>query len=222
MADLFTKNGHNMFDMSSLLQKSIRRSDAINAGYAANELFGRYASYLWKRLLTISAEDCDGIITKEIIALKQACEAVNTSYKNYDKNPLFVSKAVVLLLKAYKNRDADYFACNLMNSDITYDDDRLKRFLSNSATHFRGIPEYTYDCHTKRGRMFGKTKDDMVRDEQAALRPKRKGLFDNEPWDKMKEIQARGECDKEKGVPFPSKEMLNELDQGVQSQSLFD
>ena len=34
---LYTKNGHSMYDMVSLLQKAIRRGDAEVAGYAANE-----------------------------------------------------------------------------------------------------------------------------------------------------------------------------------------
>lgn len=51
MAMLYTKNGHSMYDMVSLLQKAIRRGDAEVAGYAANELRGRYNAYLWRRLL---------------------------------------------------------------------------------------------------------------------------------------------------------------------------
>ena len=33
--DLRTRNGHNMYDMSSMLQKSIRRCNYELAGYAA-------------------------------------------------------------------------------------------------------------------------------------------------------------------------------------------
>ena len=61
--DLRTRNGHNMYDMSSMLQKSIRRCNYELAGYAAMELFGRYWKYLWRRLIVISAEDCYGVIT---------------------------------------------------------------------------------------------------------------------------------------------------------------
>ena len=35
---LYTKNGHNMFEVSSLIQKAIRRSNKDYACYAANEL----------------------------------------------------------------------------------------------------------------------------------------------------------------------------------------
>ena len=42
---LYTKNGHSMYDMVSLLQKAIRRGDVEIAGYAANELRGRYNAW---------------------------------------------------------------------------------------------------------------------------------------------------------------------------------
>lgn len=63
------------------------------AGYAANELRGRYNSYLWRRLLAISAEDCYGIMTKEIEALREADDVYNQKRKGYEREPLFISKA---------------------------------------------------------------------------------------------------------------------------------
>ena len=75
--NLKTTNGYDLFEMSSMIQKAIRRCDIPHAAYAANELSGKYRKYLWKRLLTVSAEDCYGIMTKEIVALQQADECVN-------------------------------------------------------------------------------------------------------------------------------------------------
>lgn len=72
--NMITKNGHNFFEMAAMLQNAIRRADYQRAGYAANEMFPKYRGYLWRRLLIISAEDCYGIMTKEIVALKQAEE----------------------------------------------------------------------------------------------------------------------------------------------------
>ena len=117
---LYTKNGHNMFEVSSLIQKAIRRSNKDYAGYAANELAPRFRNYLWKRLLCVSAEDCYDLITNKIVALKQADDAQNWQ----SKSPLFIEKAIGILLAARKNRDADYFACNLLNSrDRVYFDE---------------------------------------------------------------------------------------------------
>ena len=112
-----TKNGYSMFEMSSMVQKAIRRCDIPHAAYAANELSVSYRGYLWKRLLTVSAEDCYGIMTKEIVALQKADEYVNAKAKPGQTNDLFIAKAVVLLCMARKNRDADYVACNFMWGD---------------------------------------------------------------------------------------------------------
>lgn len=212
---MLTKNGHSMFDISSLLQKSIRRCDPINAGYAANELLGRYRGYLWKRLLTISAEDCWGIVTAEIVGLQKADEIVNAKAKGYDINPLFIAKAVTLLLKASKNRDADYFACNLLNSNKTLPDEELKSFLVNASARFRGIPQYTYDCHTRQGRSMGKTKQDMILSEQACLKPHQVGDFDNESWDNFFKYEAEG-FDLEKGFPLPDPKDVHDVTHGIE------
>jgi hypothetical protein len=40
------------------------------------------------------------------------------------------------------------------------------------------LPDYTFDCHTIRGKKKGKTKDDFFRDEFAALDPREQGEFD--------------------------------------------
>lgn len=109
---LYTQHGHNMFEVSSLIQKAIRRSNKDYACYAANELVPRYRNYLWKRLLCVSAEDCYDLITNKIVALKQADDSQNWQ----QKSPLFIEKALGILLATRKNRDADYFACNLLNS----------------------------------------------------------------------------------------------------------
>ena len=64
-----TVGGYDFFEVSSAMQKAIRRADAAVAGYFALELWtSGYRDYVWKRLFTISAEDCYGVITKEIEA----------------------------------------------------------------------------------------------------------------------------------------------------------
>ena len=91
---MITKNGHNFFEMAAMLQNAIRRADYQRAGYAANEMFPKYRGYLWRRLLIISAEDCYGIMTKEIVALKQAEEMMKNGGSD---ETIFVSKAITLL-----------------------------------------------------------------------------------------------------------------------------
>ena len=182
--DARTKNGYSMYEMSSMIQKAIRRCDIPHAAYAANELSVKYRKYLWKRLLTVSAEDCYGIMTKEIIALMQADEVVNEKNKPGATNDLFISKAVVLLCMARKNRDADYVACNFMWGDRTLTDEEFDQFVDyeiveklKSTTRF-DVPGYVYDCHTRVGRRRGATLMDFFSDENEALEPRQMSLFD--------------------------------------------
>lgn len=207
---LFTKNGHSMYDMVSLLQKAIRRGDAEVAGYAANELRGRYNAYLWRRLLAISAEDCYGIMTKEIEALRQADDVYNQKRKGYEREPLFISKAITLLLYARKNRDADYFSCNLMQSEkvLKYDN-----YLHIEECRFSGMPAYAYDCHTMEGKRRGKTVADFIVTEQRELDNPQKGLFDEESWDRFLVAERRGGWRNDDAkYPLPTTQQLKELE----------
>ncbi len=73
-----TTRGYNFGEVSSAMQKAVRRGDAKLAGYWALELFASgYGNYVWKRLLTISAEDCWGILTQEVKALHDGYQHVN-------------------------------------------------------------------------------------------------------------------------------------------------
>ena len=178
-----TRSGHNMYDMASMLQKAIRRCDFQRAGYAAYELFGGYHTFLWKRLIVTSAEDCYGIMTKEIIALKMADDEVNKGKRGYEKDPLFVAKAITLLCLARKNRDACYVACNFMTaSDILSEEEIEHVDITQCDLGVEGIPDWVFDCHTLRGKRNGKTEVDMGEDEQAALTPHQVSFFDYGDW----------------------------------------
>ena len=49
--------GYDFFEVSSAMQKAIRRADTGVAGFFALELWASgYRDYVWKRLFTISAE----------------------------------------------------------------------------------------------------------------------------------------------------------------------
>jgi len=106
--NLYTKNYHNMFEISSLVQKSLRRGDVEFACYAASEMEKSYRAYLWKRLLVTSAEDCFDLVTNQVLRCKEDDDV--------RKDNINLSRAVSVLISARKNRDADYFACNLLYS----------------------------------------------------------------------------------------------------------
>jgi len=70
---LTTIRGYVLADVVSALQKAIRRGDARLAGYFAIEMHeSNFGAYAFRRLLTVSAEDCHGILTAEVRALYEA------------------------------------------------------------------------------------------------------------------------------------------------------
>ena len=172
--ELTTTNGYSLFDMSSMLQKAIRRADVFHAAFAAKEMHPRFRKYLWKRLLTVSAEDCYGIITKEIEALWQGYTLVNKGAKE-KKGRIFISKAVLILCDCRKNRDADH----LQNFIYDRGDVDVEKWFDDVRRFPVQVPEYTFDVHTLKGKKKGMTKEDFFRDEMAALTPREPGLFDD-------------------------------------------
>lgn len=178
--DLTTRKGHSLFTMASMYQKSIRRGDAQNAAYAAGELYDRYPFYLWRRTMVIAAEDCFGCISDDIYALWQCEQEVNKNKHGDERTRIFIAKAIVLLLHARKNRDADYLACNLMDTNELKIEAELVEF---DQAKLSEIPEYVYDIHTLEGKKSGKSKADFAKDEMLALKNGRVGLFDNCEWD---------------------------------------
>ena len=124
-----TPNGYDLFEMSSMIQKAIRRSDIPHAAYAANELGGKYRKYLWKRLLTVSAEDCYGIMTKEIVAFTAGRRVRKQKAKIGETNDLFIAKAVIFTVHGTEEPDADYVACNFMWGDKNLTEEEFNQFV---------------------------------------------------------------------------------------------
>lgn len=176
-----TVRGFDFFECSSTMQKAIRRADTAMAGYFALELVASgYAKYVWKRLLTVSAEDCWGILTHEVEALFNGWKLVNEGKKRgeNEKGRIFICKAVVLLCSAKKSRDADHLSNIVYDRGIGVNEEDLIRELANAGEYI-DIPEYAFDCHTKKGRQQGATKSDFFHAEQAGLKPLEPGLFDD-------------------------------------------
>ena len=175
-----TKRGYNLFEVVSCLQKAIRRGDTALAGYMAVELFeSGFDQYCWKRLLTVSAEDCAGIITQEIRALYDSFLQVNEGAKRR-RGRIFISKAVIVLCQARKCRDADHLQ-NFVYDRQMIDAERLAAAVAETRSNPENVelPEYTFDVHTRRGRMNGRTKAEFFQTEFAALLPREQGEFDH-------------------------------------------
>ena len=177
---LRTKRNYNFSEVSSAMQKAIRRGDAQLAGYWALELWSSgFGRYVWKRLLTVSAEDCWGILTAEVKALHDSYLVVNDGVPaKQARGRIFISKAVILLCLAKKNRDADHLQNFVFDQQAGLDENTLAEELRSSGEYVQ-IPDYAYDCHTSAGKKRGKTKADFFKAEQAALEPFQPGLFDH-------------------------------------------
>ncbi len=181
---LLTSKGYQLSDVASALQKAIRRGDARLAGYFAIEIFEKggkspgYPAYAWRRLLTVSAEDCAGIITQEIKALFDSWEVI-VKAKGRGAGRIFLSKAVILLCQAAKSRDADHLT-NLVYDPKAIDEMALEAALDEARATPEAIPDYAHDCHTGTGKRAGKTKTQFFIEEQDALSPRAPGFFDDD------------------------------------------
>jgi len=181
--ELKTKRGYDLYVVASALQKSIRRSDFKLAGYMALELFASgYGNYAWKRLLTVSAEDCYGIVTKEIKALHDSYLFINKGKKAKDhKGRIFISKAVIILCECLKSRDADILQNFVYDKKFSISDEEIEQVFDEVREQEKvEIPEYVYDVHTLKGKRSGKTKEQFFIEEEEALKPKpeQQSLFD--------------------------------------------
>jgi replication-associated recombination protein RarA len=176
---LTTKKGYNLNEVVSVFQKAIRRGDTRLAGYFGIELFeSGYQEYAWRRTLTVSAEDCFGIITTEIKALYDSWKVA--SQGNKLKGRIFFSKAIIILSECLKSRDADHL------TNLVYDKDAIEveaidaAFKEARDSTNEKIPDYAFDVHTMKGKYAGKTKKQFFIDEQEALKPRQVGLFDQD------------------------------------------
>lgn len=178
--DLRTQRGYDFYKVSSSLQKAVRRGDVRVAGYMALELFPKYADYCWKRLLTISAEDCYGVVTKEIKALYDAFWIVNKGKKG-DRlgGRVFISKAVILLCTTRHNRDADILSNFVYDKRRGLTDAQIDAYMNEVREENIPIPGYAYDCHTREGKMRGKTKAQFFVEEEQALEYRQMSIFDD-------------------------------------------
>lgn len=144
-----TVDGYINGQVTSALQKAIRRSNVDDALFWASEMdLSGNANYLWKRLRVIASEDIG-------IADNMACVQVRALYENWkelrndygeqigggdDGATKYIMHAVMILANAPKSRIVDHAAI------LMYNGDREKR----------EIPDYALDMHTDAGREMGR------------------------------------------------------------------
>lgn len=144
-------------DVSSAMQKAIRRGDVEGALFWATEFeIGGYGNYVWERLRIIASEDV-GLADPEVVILTR------TLYENWEQrvdkekkaakagHPIpresvqFILHAVWALALAKKHRGVDHAVM------VFYHSDRSK-----IPTCANGIPDHVYDMHTAKGKQMGR------------------------------------------------------------------
>lgn len=145
-----TKNGYDLFELLSALQKCIRRGMEYEAVHFAVELseFGRGGpTSLWKRLKTVACEDigCANPVMPILIDTLHKHYQSETGGLSPDEDycRLLIVNAVVCLCRSPKTRITD----DLLN--VVY-----------TEREFEGehpeIPDFALDMHTKRGKEKGR------------------------------------------------------------------
>ena len=178
-----TVRGYDFYEVSSAMQKAIRRSDKKVAAYFAMELFeSGYYKYVWKRLFTISAEDVQEYVTAELDALFNGFSMVNSGWNGADKpkGRIFITKAVFLLCDAVKSRDTDHLNIIIYDHKLGINDDEIDKYIQEARSEGRiHVPEYAMDVHTVAGKKSGKTKGQFILEEMKSLQPVQLSLFDD-------------------------------------------
>ena len=106
---------YNIFDVSSLLQKSVRRSDEEVAAWAAWELVrSGYDNMFWKRILTIATEDTsiESDVTTQVRSLYQLgtgqVDVVDGWSAENERGRVCALRAAVVCAQAQSSRLCDY------------------------------------------------------------------------------------------------------------------
>lgn len=115
--EILTKNEHNFYSVSSMMQKAIRRGDRRSAVLAANEITENFPMYVSNRAPVILCEDCYGLLGVKIEPLIMENKKLDTARKkaNGDELTQILSKIklnnikiIELLARGKYNRDLQY------------------------------------------------------------------------------------------------------------------
>jgi replication-associated recombination protein RarA len=141
-----TENGYPFDEVTSALQKSIRRGLEEEAMYWAVELESRFPDYLFKRLQVISVEDIGLADPQVVLYVAEMRRLYQELKKEHDKEPkrksrsfrMVLANAILAMCRAQKSRLGDEFQIVIYG--------RIE------AGWKLDIPDYALDMHTNRGR----------------------------------------------------------------------
>jgi replication-associated recombination protein RarA len=153
-----TPGGYVIEEVTSALQKSIRRGIEDEALFWATELdLAGYGNYAWKRIRIIASEDvgpAEPLAAITVRLLYENWRDQRREHPDAQSERLFLIHAVITLCQATKSRICDHAGI------VMYEGERPRR----------EIPDYALDKHTGRGRSMHRGADHFF-DEGAKLYP---------------------------------------------------
>lgn len=174
---VYSKNGHDMYDLENALNVSILKRHYVKAGYCANEIVETDNSFLWDSLVDISQASFGGELTDEIWALSKADACMK------EREKIFPGKAISLLMQSLKEHEPGFFewdyekAPKVIPFNVFDGFDMEECFLPGDE-----IPDWVFSWHTSKGKRMGRDCVDSIIDDQLALNPLQEALFDRFDW----------------------------------------
>jgi len=141
-----TKNGYDLWELISALQKDIRRGNEKQAVFWALELESINPTTLWNRLMLIASEDIGPANSQMSVLI----DVLHRQYQNLSKSGeegLFLIHAVLALSRSKKTREVGELFV------MTYPKVELGKEFGEGLPP---IPDYAIDMHTPKGREKGK------------------------------------------------------------------
>jgi len=162
---LITQKGYDFFEVTSALQKTIRRGKEHEALYWTMELLPRYEFYLWRRLKIIASEDIGIANPQAIILVQVLSEQYFELRRRGDMGCLLMlANAILFMCRSKKSRLADHFICEMIQ-------EREQGILRME------IPDYALDMHTRSGKAQRRGLQHF-KEEGAKLSPKDMNIED--------------------------------------------
>jgi len=138
------KNGYELSEVISALQKEIRLGNEEEAMFWALEMVPKYEAYLWRRLIIITNEDI-GIANPQLLQIIPAIANSYTVLREGGRGAgakLLIANAILLMSRSPKCRMADHFGV-------------VVNYNRQKGLHLE-IPDYALDKHTNRGKSMGR------------------------------------------------------------------
>lgn len=174
---VYSKNGHDLFDLENALNAAILKRDYAKAGYCANEIMEADIDFLWDSLADISQYSFNGELTDEIYAIRKADSCMK------EREKIFPGKAISLLCQSTTEHEPGFFEWDYEKAPKVIPIQVFDGFdIEKCILPGDEIPDWVFSWHTSKGKRMGRDCVDSIIDDQFALNPLQEALFDQFDW----------------------------------------